>query len=74
MMPRFSGATMKDINAILTRFNAGFRLAKCGKNYVGKTPQSAFCLQFDGNDVDISKADGDEPSFRFHHECRGSNT
>lgn len=51
------------INVILTRFNAGFRLAKCGKNYVGKTPQSAYCLQFDGNDVDVSKADTDEPSF-----------
>ena len=57
------GGYETDINAILTRFNAGFRLAKCGKNYVGKTPQSAYCLQFDGNDVDISKADGDEPSF-----------
>ncbi len=57
------GGYETDINAILTRFNAGFRLAKCGKNYVGKTPQSAYCLQFDGHDVDISKADGDEPSF-----------
>jgi wobble nucleotide-excising tRNase len=57
------GGYETDINAILTRFNAGFRLAKCGKNYVGKTPQSAYYLQFDGNDVDISKADGDEPSF-----------
>ncbi|MDO9432612.1 MAG: AAA family ATPase [Phenylobacterium sp.] len=57
------GGYEADINAVLTRFNAGFRLAKCGKNYVGKTPQSAYCLQFDGNDVDISKADGDEPSF-----------
>ena len=57
------GSYEKAINAILARFNAGFRLAKCGKNYVGKIPQSAFCLQFDGNNVDISKTDGDEPSF-----------
>ncbi|MEJ0092701.1 MAG: AAA family ATPase [Methylocella sp.] len=57
------GAYEKEINAILTRFNAGFRLAKCGKNYVGKTPQSEYCLQFDGNDVDVSKADGDQPTF-----------
>lgn len=57
------GAHEKAINDILTRFNAGFRLAKCGKNYVGKTPQSEYCIQFDGNDVDVSKPDGDEPSF-----------
>jgi len=57
------GAHEKAINVILTRFNAGFRLTKCGKNYVGKTPQSEYCLQFDGNDVDVSKPDGDDPSF-----------
>ena len=57
------GSYEREINAILKQFNAGFRLAKCGKNYVGKIPQSAYCLQFDGNDVDISKPDGDEPSF-----------
>lgn len=57
------GAHEKATNEILIRFNAGFRLANCGKNYVGKTPQSGYCLQFDGNDVDVSKPDGDEPSF-----------
>ncbi len=57
------GGYEDEINAVLTRFNAGFRLAHCGKTYVGKTPQSAYCLQFDGADVDISNADPGMPSF-----------
>ena len=57
------GAHEKEINAILIRFNAGFRLAKCGKNYVGKTPQSEYCLQFDGHNVEIGKTDSEQPTF-----------
>lgn len=62
------------INEILARFNAGFRLAKCGKNYLGKTPQSEYCLQFDGNDVDVSRSDGDEPSFDSTMSAGDKNT
>ncbi len=57
------GSYEKEINAVLGRFNAGFRIANCGKNYVGKVPQSEYCLQFDGNDVDVTRPDGSGPSF-----------
>lgn len=53
----------EDINKILARFNAGFRLAECGKNYVGKTPQSQYCLRFDTHDVDVSRSGNDVPTF-----------
>src|SRR3546814_18817390 len=38
------GAYEADINRFLTSFGASFRLAQCGKNYVGKVPQSTYCL------------------------------
>jgi wobble nucleotide-excising tRNase len=52
-----------DVNKILTRFNAGFRLSKSGKNYQGKIPQSAYCLRFGSNDLDIGKSKPNEPTF-----------
>jgi wobble nucleotide-excising tRNase len=52
-----------DVNKILTRFNAGFRLSKSGKNYQGKIPQSAYCLRFGSNDLDIGKSKPHEPTF-----------
>src|SRR3546814_16774622 len=39
------GAYEADINRFLTSFGASFRLAQCGKNYVGKVPQSTYCLR-----------------------------
>jgi wobble nucleotide-excising tRNase len=52
-----------EINKILTRFNAGFTLSKSGKNYQGKIPQSAYCLRFGSNDLDIGKSKSNEPTF-----------
>lgn len=58
------GGYEADINAYLTTFNAPFSLAKCGKTYQGRLPQSAFCLQFDGHDVDVAtNSAASEPTF-----------
>src|SRR3546814_8640962 len=57
------GAYEADINRFLTSFGASFRLAQCGKNYVGKVPQSTYCLRFDVSDVDVTKTSADDPGF-----------
>ncbi|MGN8171691.1 AAA family ATPase [Agrobacterium sp. 22117] len=57
------GAYETDINRILATLGAGFRLAQCGKNYVGKVPQSTYCLRFDTNDVDVTSNGGNDPGF-----------
>lgn len=56
-------AYQADINKFLSRFNAGFRLDECGKNYVGKTPQSEYCLRFDTHNVAITNTGTDKPTF-----------
>lgn len=68
------GGYQKAINAILTRFDAGFRLAKCSKNYMGGTPQSAYCLQFGDTDVDICKVGGSGPTFATTMSAGDKNT
>jgi wobble nucleotide-excising tRNase len=67
------GVYEKAINTILTRFDAGFRLAKCSKNYMGGTPQSAYCLQFGDTDVDVSKTGGG-PTFATTMSAGDKNT
>ncbi|WP_170328723.1 AAA family ATPase [Ruegeria arenilitoris] len=52
-----------DINRFLSSFGASFRLAQFSKNYVGKVPQSTYCLRFDSSDVDVTKTSGDDPGF-----------
>src|SRR5208283_116966 len=52
------------VNKFLGLFGAGFRLTKSTKNYVGKTPQSVYHIQFGKNTVDIAaKGDDGKPSF-----------
>lgn len=58
------GGYEKDINDYLDIFDAPFKLGKCGKSYQGRLPQSAYCLQFDGHDVDVAASpQGTDPSF-----------
>lgn len=69
------GAYQIDINKLLKTFNAGFILTKSGKNYVGKIPQSAYCLQFDGHDLDIAANPvGDNPTFGTTMSAGDKNT
>jgi wobble nucleotide-excising tRNase len=68
------GAYEADINGFLTRFGASFRLARCAKNYVGKVPQSTYCLAFDGRDVDVTSSGPDEPSFGTTMSAGDKNT
>lgn len=63
-----------DINRFLTSFGASFRLAKCGKNYVGKVPQSTYCLRFDTSDVDVSKSSAEDPGFDTSMSAGDRNT
>ena len=63
------------INAILTRFGAGFRVSQSSKNYMGGKPQSLFCLRFGDTDVDIAgKAAGDTPTFATTMSAGDKNT
>ena len=69
------GEYENDINTVLKTFDAGFRLAKCGKSYVGKIPQSAYCLHFDGHNLDITANPGDtDPSFGSTMSAGDKNT
>lgn len=68
------GAYEADINSYLTSFGAGFRLADCKKSYVGKAPQSIFCLRFDNSDIDVTKASADEPGFDTTMSAGDKNT
>lgn len=68
------GAYEADINKILATFGAGFRLAQCGKNYVGKVPQSTFCLRFDTSDVDVTKSNPENPGFDTTMSAGDKNT
>ena len=54
-----------DINKILVQFGASFKLTNWNKSYVGKVPQSGYCIQFDDATVDVSAKGGDgSPCFR----------
>lgn len=68
------GAYEADINRFLMSFGASFRLAQCGKNYVGKVPQSTYCLRFDSSDVDVMKNSADDPSFDTTMSAGDKNT
>lgn len=68
------GSYEADINRFLTLFGASFRLAQCAKNYVGKTPQSTYCLRFDTNDVDVTKISADDPGFDTTMSAGDKNT
>ena len=68
------GAYEADINQFLLSFGASFRLAKCGKSYVGKVPQSTYCLRFDASDVDVTKASEDAPGFDTAMSAGDKNT
>jgi len=68
------GAYEIDINKILATFGSGFRLARCSKNYVGKVPQSTYCLRFDTNDVDVTKNDANDPGFDTAMSAGDKNT
>lgn len=64
-----------DINKLLEIFNAPFKLVKCGKTYQGKLPQSAYCLQFDGHDVDVAaSAKNNVPTFNTTLSAGDKNT
>ncbi|MBG0809931.1 AAA family ATPase [Methylosinus sp. H3A] len=68
------GAYQADINRFLTSFGASFRVAQCSKNYVGKIPQSTYCLRFDTNDVDVTKTTADDPGFDTTMSAGDKNT
>jgi wobble nucleotide-excising tRNase len=68
------GAYEADINRFLTSFGASFRLAQCGKSYVGKAPQSTYCLRFDTSDVDVTKTSADDPGFDTTMSAGDKNT
>jgi len=68
------GAYEADINRFLTSFGASFRLAQCGKNYVGKVPQSTYCLRFESSDVDVTKTNPDYPGFDTTMSAGDKNT
>lgn len=68
------GSYEADINRFLASFGASFRLAQCGKNYVGKVPQSTYCLRFDSSDVDVTKTNADDPGFDTTMSAGDKNT
>lgn len=63
-----------DINQFLASFGASFRLAQCRKNYVGKAPQSIYCLRFDTSDIDVTKSNVDDPGFDTTMSAGDKNT
>lgn len=68
------GAYEADINRFLASFGASFRLARCSKNYIGKVPQSTYCLRFDTSDIDVTKAYADDPGFDTTMSAGDKNT
>ena len=68
------GSYEADINRFLASFGASFRLAQCGKNYVGKVPQSTYCLRFDSSDVDVTKSSANDPGFDTTMSAGDKNT
>lgn len=68
------GSYEADINRLLASFGASFRLAQCGKNYVGKVPQSTYCLRFDSSDVDVTKNSANDPGFDTTMSAGDKNT
>jgi wobble nucleotide-excising tRNase len=68
------GAYEADINRFLASFGASFRLAQCSKNYVGKVPQSTYCLRFDASDIDVTKVSADDPGFDTTMSAGDKNT
>jgi wobble nucleotide-excising tRNase len=53
------------INKYLRLFGANFKLGKCGKTYVGGVPQSVYCLEINGEYIDVAaKEQPGKPTFR----------
>ena len=54
------------LNEHLCGCGAGFRIIELGRNYLGGKPRTDYCLQIDGESVDLGGADTpvDEPSFK----------
>ncbi|CUR76704.1 ATPase involved in DNA repair [Achromobacter xylosoxidans] len=71
---RILSAYETDINQFLASFGASFRLAQCRKNYVGKAPQSVYCLRFDTSDIDVTKSNVDDPGFDTTMSAGDKNT
>ncbi|CVI63387.1 MULTISPECIES: AAA family ATPase [Agrobacterium] len=63
-----------DINQFLRTFGASFRLAQCGKTYVGKVPQSTYCLRFDTCDIDVTRTNPGAPGFDTTLSAGDKNT
>ncbi|MDO3443542.1 AAA family ATPase [Agrobacterium sp. V1] len=63
-----------DINQFLRTFGASFRLAQCGKTYVGKVPQSSYCLRFDTCDIDVTRTNPGAPGFDTTLSAGDKNT
>lgn len=54
-----------NINKYLKLFGANFKLGKCGKTYVGGVPQSVYCLEINGEYIDVAaKEQPGKPTFR----------
>jgi wobble nucleotide-excising tRNase len=68
------GAYEADINRFLVSFGASFRLAQTSKNYAGKVPQSTYCLRFNTSDIDVTKANADDPGFDTTMSAGDKNT
>src|SRR3546814_12758671 len=66
--------TLFPYTTLFRSFGASFRLAQCGKNYVGKVPQSTYCLRFDVSDVDVTKTSADDPGFDTTMSAGDKNT
>jgi wobble nucleotide-excising tRNase len=63
------------INKYLKLCGASFTIVNCKKNYVGKMPQSTFCLQFDKSIVKVTAAGEDgNPSFGTTMSAGDKNT
>jgi len=54
------------LNEHLYRCGAGFKIIELGRNYIGGKPRTDYCLQIDGESVDLGGADTpvEEPSFK----------
>lgn len=56
---------VEEINDILLKFGTSFILSNWSKSYVGKIPQSEYCIKFDDTPVNVSaKGEDGDPSFK----------
>ena len=65
----------KALNRYLTSFGASFRLVNAKKNYVGKTPQCVYGIEFTDGSIDVAaKETVSAPSFRTAMSAGDKNT